>query len=455
MAYTHDLIVIGAGMAGLNAVGRAAGDGRRIALIERGMIGGTCPTRGCIPTKAMIRSAEIAHEARRSSEFGVHVGSVTVDFAAVMERVRKIIQQGSDGSRRWAESLARLERVDGDATFAGPQTIVVNGRQLTSPRIVVATGAVPSVPPIPGLDRVPFWTSDDLLKASELPKRLLVIGAGPIALELGQAMSRFGSAVTMVEVAPALLPRSEPELVDILRGFLAGEGIEIITDVTIEEVRPGPELVMTVDGATRTLQGNVLLVATGRAAGVEGLGLEHTAVQADGHGVNVDPYLATGEEGIYAAGDVVGLPYGAFTHVARRMGISVAENALALSPHAADQDVGPTAIFTDPELAAVGLTETAAREAGYDIGVASSGFSGGKARAWGEERGMVKVILDRPTRRILGAHVLAYHGADLINLVAVAMKAPGGTVDPILAAFHIHPTLGEVVQTVAKTAAGS
>lgn len=452
MTYTHDLIVIGAGMAGLNAVGRAAGEGRRIALIERTMFGGTCPTRGCIPTKAMIRSAEIAHEARRSAEFGVHVGSVTVDFAAVMERVRKIIRQGSDGSRRWAESLDGLEVIDGDATFTGPQTIVVNGRELTSARVIVATGAAPSVPPIPGLDRVPFWTSDDLLKSSELPERLLVIGAGPIALELGQAMSRLGSAVTMVEVAPTLLPKSEPELVDMLRGHLADEGIEIITGVTIEEVRPGPELVVTVDGATRTLQGDVLLVATGRTAEVEGLGLEHTAVQADRRGVSIDPYLATGEPGVYAAGDVVGLPYGAFTHVARRMGISVAENALALSPHPADQDVGPTAIFTDPELAAIGLTETAARDAGYDIGVASSGFSGGKARAWGEERGMVKVIVDRPTRRILGAHVLAYHGADLIHPVAVAMKAPGGIVDPILEAFHIHPTLGEVVQTVAKAA---
>ena len=357
MAYTHDLIVIGAGMAGLNAVGRAAGDGRRIALIERALIGGTCPTRGCIPTKAMIRSAEIAHEARRSSEFGVHVGSVTVDFAAVMERVRKIIQQGSDGSRRWAESLDGLEIVDGDATFAGPQTVVVNGRQLTSPRIVVATGAAPSVPPIPGLDRVPFWTSDDLLRASELPKRLLVIGAGPIALELGQAMSRFGSAVTMVEVAPTLLPRSEPEFVEMLRGFLDRRGHRDPHGGHHRGGSPGTSAGHDRGRRHPHAAGDVLLVATGRDAAVEGLGLEHTAVQADRHGVNVDPYLATGEEGSTPPVTWSGLPYGAFTHVARRMGISVAENALALSPHLADPDVGPTAIFTAPELAAVGLTE--------------------------------------------------------------------------------------------------
>jgi pyruvate/2-oxoglutarate dehydrogenase complex dihydrolipoamide dehydrogenase (E3) component len=449
---THDLIVIGAGMAGLNAVGRAAGDGRRIAVIERSMFGGTCPTRGCIPTKALIRSAEIAHEARRASEFGVHVGDVTVDFGAVMERVRTIVQQGSDGSRRWVESLAGVEIVEGDATFSGPTTISVDERELVSDRIVVATGAAPSVPPIPGLDRVPFWTSDDLLRATELPQRLLIVGAGPIALELGQAMRRLGSEVTMVEVAPTLLPRSEPELVGLLRGYLADEGIAIHTDATIQEVRTGPELVVHVDGETRTLRGDVLLIATGRAAAVDGLGLEAANVRGDHRGVGVDAHLATAADGIYAAGDVVGLPYGAFTHVARRMGITAADNALALSPHPADQDVGPTAIFTDPELTAVGMTEREARDAGHEVGVASSGFSGGKARAWGEERGMVKVIVDRPTRRILGAHILAYHGADLIHPIAVAMRAPGGSVDPVLEAFHVHPTLGEVVQAAAKSA---
>lgn len=450
---THDLIVIGAGMAGLNAVGRAAEDGRRIAVIERSMIGGTCPTRGCIPTKAMVRSAEIAHEARRAGEFGVRVGEVSVDFAAVMERVRRIIRQGSDGSRRWVESLPGVEIVEGDATFADHRTVTVAGRELSAPRIVVAAGAAPSVPPIPGLDRVPYWTSDDLLGASELPRRLIVIGAGPIALELGQAMRRFGSEVTLVDVAPALLPHSEPDLVDLLRGFLDDEGVEILTGVTIDAVRPGPELAVTVAGAARTISGDMLLVATGRAPAIGGLCLDRTAVEADPHGISVDAHLATTDDAIWAAGDVVGLPYGAFTHVARRMGVSAAESALALSDAPADRDPGPIALFTDPELVAIGMTEAQARTAGHSISVSDSGFSGGKARAWGEERGRVKVIIERGTRRVLGAHVLAYHGADLIHPVAVAMRAPGGLVDPLIAAFHVHPTMGEVVQSVAKAAA--
>lgn len=450
---THDLIVIGAGMAGINAVGRATGDGRSIALIERGMFGGTCPTRGCIPSKAMIRSAEIAHEARRAGEFGIQIGSIEVDFAAVMARVRGIIEQGSRGARGYVESLDGVEIIDGEATFTGADTVAVGGRHLTAPTIVIATGADPTVPPIPGLDTVPYWTSDDLLlRVTELPKRLAVIGAGPIALELGQAMARLGSQVTIVEVAPRMLPAAEPEISDMLRGYLTDEGIEILTGVEIVGARPGPAIAIRLDGMARTIEADALLVATGRGPAIDALGLGRTGVEADRKGITVDPHLRTTQTGVFAAGDVVGLPYGAFTPVARMMGVSVAENALDLAPHAVDTDVGPTAIFTDPELSSVGLTEAAAREAGHDVSVGTATFTGGKARAWGEERGMVKVIVDRPARRLLGAHILAYHAADLIHPVAVAMNAPGGAVDPILATLHIHPTLGEMVASAVKNA---
>lgn len=450
--HTHDLIVIGSGMAGINAVGRAAGDGRRIALVERGMFGGTCPTRGCIPSKALIRSAEIAHEARRAPAFGVRVGRVDVDFAAVMARVRDIVNRGSNGARAYVESLDGVEILDGEATFAGPTAVTVDSRELSAPRIVIATGATPTVPPIPGIDAVPHWTSDHLLRATDLPGRLVVVGGGPIALELGQAMSRLGSSVTIVEVLPRLLPDAEPELAAMLRDYLIDEGVEILTGAEVVEARSGPSLAVRHDGRARTLDADAILVATGRGPAVDGLALERTGVRAGEDGVEVDAHLETGEPGIYAAGDVVGLPYGAFTPVARRMGVSVAENALSLDPHDVDTDVGPTAIFTDPELSSVGLTEAAARDAGRDLAVGTATFSGGKARAWGEERGMVKVLVERGTRRILGAHILAYHGADLIHPVAVAMKAPGGLVDPLLAAMHIHPTLGEPVQSAARRA---
>ena len=451
--HTHDLIVIGAGMAGLNAVDRAVGDGRRIAVIERSLIGGTCPTRGCIPTKALVRSAEIAHQARRAGEFGIRVGSVEVDFPAVMARVRDIIKRGSDGTRHWVESLDGVEIVDGDARFVGPRAVQVNGRELSAPNLVIATGADPGIPPIPGLSDVPFWTSDDVLKADHLPARLVMIGAGPIALELGQALGRLGSKVTIIEAMPRLLPMVEPELSDLLLAQLESEGIEVIVGAAVSEVRRGPSVVITVGGTTRVIEGDGLLVATGRVPAVATLGLEHTGVRQQGRGLAVDAHLATNDVGIFAAGDVVGTPYGAFTSVARRMGITAASNALGLDPHPADQDLGPTAIFTDPEVAMVGLTEAAAREAGHDVSVGSGTFTGGKARAWGEEHGMVKVVLERGTRKILGAQILAYHGADLIHPIAVAMKAPGGTADPIIEAKHVHPTLGEIVQTALQRAA--
>jgi pyruvate/2-oxoglutarate dehydrogenase complex dihydrolipoamide dehydrogenase (E3) component len=258
----------------------------------------------------------------------------------------------------------------------------------------------------------------------------------------------------MVEVAPRLLPAAEPELADMLGGYLVDEGIEILTGVEITQVSAGPTLAIRHDGTERTIAADALLVAAGRAPAVDALGLDAVGIDADRRGIRVDAHLQTARSGIYAAGDVVGLPYGAFTPVARRMGVSVAENALGLDPHAVDTDWGPTAVFTDPELTQVGLTEAAAREAGHDIGVGQATFTGGKARAWGEERGMVKVIVDRPTRRLLGAHILAYHAADLIHPLAVAMNTPDGTVDPVLATLHIHPTLGEVVVSAVQRATG-
>jgi pyruvate/2-oxoglutarate dehydrogenase complex dihydrolipoamide dehydrogenase (E3) component len=450
---THDLIVIGAGMAGINATGRAADAGKRVALIERDRVGGTCPVRGCIPSKALIRSAEVAHEARRAAEFGVRVGEVEVDFAAVMARVRGIIDRGSNGARSYLESLDGVDLIDGEARFSGSHDVEVNGTTLSAPHIIVATGASPSVPPIPGLADVPFLTSDSVLELTERPDRIVMIGGGPIALELGQALSRLGSQVTMVEMLPRLLPSEEPEIVEMLTAYLVDEGLQILTGAQIQEVQAGPRVVVTHAGTTRTLEGDALVVATGRAPETAALNLETAGVEMGKKGITVNDRLETTHSSIFAAGDVVGPPYGAWTPVARYMGVSAAENSLGLDPHEVDTDPGPRAVFTDPELAMVGMTEAEAREAGHDVGTGVSEFSGGKARAWGEERGMVKVVVEKGTRRILGARILAYHAADLIHPVAVAMNAGDGSVDPILNTRHIHPTLGETVAgAVAKVA---
>ena len=454
MSHDVDLIIVGAGMAGMNAAARAVDSGATVAIIERGRVGGTCPIRGCIPTKALIRSAEVAHEIRRAGEFGIRVGDVEVDFAAVMERVRGIIDRGSRGAQGWLESLEGLELIAGEAELEGPESVRVDGRVVSAPNIIIASGAEPGVVPIPGLDVTPYMTSDDVLALNELPASLLIVGAGPIALELGQALGRLGTQVTMVEVAPSFLPGAEPELANALHGFLEEEGLRIFTGVRIHGVEPvlggGVRMRLEHAGAERSLQATGLLVAAGRSASVDALRLAAAGVEGDRRGIPVDVRLRTNADTVWAAGDVLGPSWGQFTHVARRQGVDVAENAMGLDPHDVPRDMGPRAIFTDPELVSIGLTEDAARAAGNEVRIGSGTFSGGKARAWGEERGMVKVVAEEGSGRLLGAHVLAYHGADLIHPIAVAMQAGDGDGGPIARAFHVHPTLGEVVKSAVE-----
>ncbi|MDX6645223.1 MAG: hypothetical protein QOK40_950 [Miltoncostaeaceae bacterium] len=450
------MIVIGSGMAGINSVVVAQEAGATVAVIERGRVGGTCPTRGCIPTKALIRSAEVAHEVARAAEFGIRVGAVEVDFGAVMARVRAIIELGSNAARGYLESLEGVELVIGEARLDGPAAVRVDGRRLEAPRILIATGAAPRRPPIPGLESVSHLTSDDVLELRELPRTITVIGGGPVALELGQALARLGAAVTMVEIQQRLLPGEEPELVEALSGMLEEEGLRILVGAAIDRVERAPDgrprLVGSHAGGPLTLDADALLVATGRGPAVEALGLAEAGVAGGRGGIAVDARLRTSQPTVWAAGDVLGPPYGAFTHVARRLGAEAARNALGIDPHDVDPDVGPRAVFTDPELVTVGLTETAAREAGHRVRIGTAPFSGGKARAWGEERGLVKVVAEEGTGRLLGAHILAYHGADLIHPVLVAMHAGDGSGAPILAAPHVHPTLGEKVRAAVESA---
>jgi pyruvate/2-oxoglutarate dehydrogenase complex dihydrolipoamide dehydrogenase (E3) component len=332
--------------------------------------------------------------------------------------------------------------------------VSVDGTRLRAPRVVIATGAAPRPLPLPGLQEAGYLTSDDVLTLRELPERLLVIGSGPVGLELGQALSRLGSRVTMVEVTERLLPSGEPEVGEALAGLLAGEGIELLLGAEIARVETraggGPRLAVEHEGRTLALDGDALLLGAGRGPLVEPLRLEAAGVDGGPKGIPVDARLRTTRDGHFAAGDVLGPPFGAFTPTARRLGREAVDNALGLDPHDVSRDDGPTAVFTDPEAVAIGLTEARAREAGHDVAVGTAEFSGGKARAWGQERGVVKAVVDRASRRILGAHVLAYHAAELIHPVAVAMQA--GSADPLIDAIHIHPTFGEPVRAAVRSA---
>jgi pyruvate/2-oxoglutarate dehydrogenase complex dihydrolipoamide dehydrogenase (E3) component len=274
---TLDLIVIGAGMAGINAAGRAAEAGASVAVIERGRVGGTCPTRGCIPSKALIRSAEVAHEIRTAAEYGLHVdpGALRVDMAAVTDRVQRIVDRGSAGATAYLESLESVRLVRGEARFEEPGVVAVGAERLRARRVLVAAGAEPVTLPVPGLEATPHLTSDDVLVMRSLPGRLLVIGAGPVGLELGQALSRLGARVTIVEAAPTLLPDADPEVGEELARLLDAEGIELIADARVERALTGPgglpRLTITVDGVTRELEGDALLLGAGRGPAVEAL----------------------------------------------------------------------------------------------------------------------------------------------------------------------------------------
>jgi pyruvate/2-oxoglutarate dehydrogenase complex dihydrolipoamide dehydrogenase (E3) component len=454
----RDLIVIGAGMAGMNAAARAVEAGASVTIVERERVGGTCALRGCIPSKALIRSAEIAHEARTAGRYGIRVAGVEVDMPAVADRVRAIVDRGAEGALAWLESLDGLRLVMGEARFEEPGVVVVEGERIAGERVVIATGTETVPLPIPGLAETPYLTSTEALTLRAVPERLLVIGAGPIGLELGQALGRLGARVTMVEAADRLVPGAEPAMAEELRRILTEEeGIEIVLSATVERVATGPggrpRLTVTAEDGTRELDGDALLLAAGQHPVVGALALDGLGIAATRKGVPVDARLETPAAGHFAAGDVLGPPYGQFTHVARRLGRTAAQNALGIDVQEADRDPGPRAIFTDPEIVMVGMTEAQAREAGHDVGAATTAFSGGKARAWGVERGMATAVVDRASRRILGCAVLGYHAADLIHPVVVAMGAGGA--DPLVDAYHVHPTLGEAVQAAVAAALAS
>jgi pyruvate/2-oxoglutarate dehydrogenase complex dihydrolipoamide dehydrogenase (E3) component len=451
-----DLIVIGAGMAGMNAAARASEAEASVTVVERDRVGGTCPIRGCIPSKALIRSAEVAHEVRTAGDYGVRVDGFAVDVGAVIGRVQAIVDKGASGARSYLESLPGVRLLMGEARFEEPGVVSVDGERLRAGRVVIASGAAPLSLPIDGLEEVGYLTSDDVLRLRELPERLLVVGAGPVGLELGQALGRLGARVTMVEVTERLLPDAEPEVGEALAELLRGEGVELLlgAEIARADARPGggPRLTVDHEGRTRELDGDAILLGAGRGPAVESLRLEAAGVEGGPKGIPVDARLGTSQDGHFAAGDVLGPPFGAFTPTARRLGREAVDNALDIDPHDVSRDDGPTAIFTDPEYVTIGLTEAEAREAGGDISAATEEFAGGKARAWGQERGLAKAVVDRSARRILGVSVLAYHAADLIHPVAVAMQA--GSADPLLSAIHIHPTLGEPVQGAVRSALG-
>lgn len=450
---SFDLIVVGGGMAGLPFAGKAAHKGLRTALVERELLGGTCLNRGCIPTKAMIACAAVAHTVRRADEYGIRANPPEVDLAAVVERKDAIVKSIRDGAYRGARKNQNLTLVEGEASLEGSGRIRVGDRLLEAPRIVVNVGARSGVPPIEGLSEVPFLTSREALDLRELPPHLLVVGGGYVGVEFAQMYARFGSRVTIVQRAERLVPSEEPAIGEGLAEAFEAEGIEVRTSAEViraDRHGSGGVLVRVREtGSEAEVAASHLLVAAGRIPNTAGLGLEAAGVETDADGfIRIDDRFRTTTGGVFAIGDVTGEPM--FTHSAR-------DDADLLYRILVKDDTGatwngrvvPHAVFTDPEIASVGLTEARARDQGHDVSVNVQDFRGvARARAAGTTRGFIKIVGDRATGRILGGHILGPSAGELIHEIALALVLEAGTAD-LARTIHVHPTLSEGVNAAA------
>ncbi len=447
-----DLLVIGGGMAGLPFANKAAYKGLRTALVERELLGGTCLNRGCIPTKAMIASAAVAHTVRHAEEYGILTDSPRVDLAAVMHRKDRIVEGIRSGAYRGAEKNEKLTLVEGEARLEGNGRVRVGDRLLEAPRIVINVGARPGMPPIEGLGDVPLLTSREALELRELPEHLLVIGGGYVGVEFAQMYARFGSRVTVVQRSERLVPGEEPEIGEELADVFESEGITVYTSaeaVRVDRREGGVRVRIREESGESELDGSHMLVAAGRTPNTVDLGLEAAGIETDAKGfISVDRLFRTTAEGVWAMGDVTGEPM--FTHTARDDADLLYRILLKDDEDASwEGRVVPHAVFTDPEIASVGLTEAEAREAGHDVSVNVQDFRGvARAKAGGTTRGLIKIIGDRASGRLLGGHILGPSAGELIHEIVLALLL-GARTNDLARMIHVHPTLSEGINAAA------
>jgi len=447
----YNLVVIGAGTAGLVTAAGAAGLGAKVALVERHLMGGDCLNVGCVPSKAIIRSGRAAAEAQEAKSFGIETGDVKADFGAVMARMRSLRAGIADH-----DSAARFRDLGvdvylGDAKFTKNGTVQVGDRTLRYKRAVIATGARAAAPPIPGLDEVDYLTNETIFSLTELPKRLGIVGAGPIGCEMAQTFARLGSEVFLVEAAHGVLPKEERDAAGIVQKALERDGVELLCcgkDLKLSKADNGG-VRMQVTGAHAGAYDKTvdqLLVAVGRAPNVEGLNLEAVEVAYDRKGVKVNERLQTTNKRVFACGDVCS-PY-QFTHAADFMARIVIQNALFHGRKKVDDLVIPWATYTEPELAHVGVTPEAAEKAGEPVDSYTVAMDTvDRAILDGETEGFVRVHVEKGTDKIVGATVVAAHAGDLIGEITLAMRNGIG-LGAVASSIHPYPTQAEAVRRV-------
>ncbi|MCZ6793979.1 MAG: mercuric reductase [Planctomycetota bacterium] len=453
MAESYDAVVIGTGQAGKPLAGALARAGWRVAIVEKGAVGGTCVNVGCTPTKTMVASARVAYLARRAADYGVRTGEVDVDLGVVRRRKRDIVESFSSGGRKGLERTDGLDLISGEASFSARDRLVVRDadgttRELAAKKVFINTGCRPARPPLEGLDDVPSLDSSSIMELDAVPDHLIVIGGGYIALEFGQMFRRFGSRVTVVQRGRQLLSREDPDVAEEVLKILRDDGIQVLLETRplgVSTTRDGGGISLTVEGPggeKKSVDGSHLLVATGRTPNTEALNLAAAGLETDARGyVPVNERLETAVDGIYALGDVNGGP--AFTHVAYDDFRIVRDNLLEGGDRTTTDRLVPYTVFIDPQLGRVGLSEKEAREAGREVRVARLPMTHvARALEVDETRGFMKALVDPGTDEILGCAVLGVEGGEVMSVLQMAMM--GRVPYPSLRdGIFAHPTLAE------------
>ncbi len=447
----YDAIVIGTGQAGPALARRMVGAGWKVAIIERKLFGGTCVNTGCTPTKTLVASAYAAHLARRSSEYGVTIaGAIGVDMKAVKARKDAIVAASREGVERSLKTLKGCTLYEGHGRFVGPKEVEVGGQTVEADKIFINVGGRAVVPAILGLDQVPYLTNSSMMEVDFLPRHLLVLGGSYIGLEFAQMYRRFGSEVTVMELAPHLIPREDADVSQAVAGFLQDEGIDIRVNSKVVAVeKTGNEIAVSVEtGGTRSqVAGSHLLLAIGRRPNTDDLGLDKAGIAVDPRGyIGVDDQLRTNVPDVWALGDCNGR--GAFTHTSWNDFEIVAANLLDNERRRVSDRITAYALYTDPPLGRAGMTEAEVRKSGRPALIATMAMENvSRAYEKGETKGFMKILVDQETKQILGASLLGVSGDEGIHCILDVMYAKASSM-VLRRAMHIHPTVSEFIPTM-------
>jgi len=445
----YDAIIIGSGQAGFPLAGALTSRGWKVALAEGGTLGGTCINTGCSPTKTIIASARAAHVARRGADFGVLTGPITIDFATVMARKDKIVQQFQSGVEGWLTGIDNLTIYRHFASFEGPNQVRVGDQLIESERIYINTGARSIVPPIPGITDVPYLDNVSILQLEALPKHLVVVGGGYIGLEYAQAFRRFGSEVTIIEMGSQIMGREDADIVQAALGLMESEGVRVLLEtktIGVEKTSDGVRVMVETDGKSHLVEGSHLLLAVGRKPNSDKLGLDKAGIQTDERGyIGVDDHLQTNVPGVWALGDVNGR--GAFTHTSWNDHEIALDNLDGGSRKLSDR-ITAYAVYVDPPLGRVGMSEQDARASGRKVLMGVKPMSHiSRAMERDETTGLMKVLVDAESGQFLGAAIFGIGGDEIVHSIIDLMyaKAPYTVMKN---AVHVHPTVSELLPTL-------